>query len=176
MTDKFPNIEAYTFLSKKTNEGIGYRSESIDAADVPNDLKGFRTLFSAVHHFKPEQVKAILKNAVDNQTAIGFFDGGDKSIMAILGLIIIHPIAFALCTPYFKPFKVSRLIFTYLIPLIPLYTIWDGVVSILRMYKPKELQQMAESLGAEHYVWTSGKTRNRFGVRATYLIGYPMVQ
>jgi hypothetical protein len=173
LTDKFPNIKTYDFLKEKTNDGINYVSISTDAANVSKDLKGFRTMFSAVHHFQPEQVKSVLKNAVENRAAIGFFDGGEKSIFAILGLIIIHPIAFLIFTPLFKPFKISRLLFTYIIPLIPIYTIWDGVVSILRMYKPTELRQIAESLDAKNYIWTSGKTKNRFGIRATYLIGYP---
>jgi hypothetical protein len=130
-------------------------------------------MFSAVHHFEPEQIKSVLKNAIENRAAIGFFDGGEKSIFAILGLKIVHPIAFLLFTPFFKPFKLSRLFFTYVLPLIPIYTVWDGVVSILRMYKPEELRQIAESLNAENYIWKSGKTKNRFGIRATYLIGYP---
>ena len=91
----------------------------------------------------------------------------------MLGLIIIHPIGFLIFTPFFKPFKFSRLFFTYIIPLIPIYTVWDGVVSILKMYKPTELRQLAESIQTESYVWTSGQTKNRFGIRATYLIGYP---
>lgn len=174
LTDKFPNIKAYDFLKEKTNGGINYISVSTDATNVPEDLKGFRTMFSAVHHFQPEQIKSILKNAIENHAAIGFFDGGEKSIFAILGLIIVHPIAFLLFTPFFKPFKFSRLFFTYILPLIPIYTVWDGVVSILRMYEPEELRQLAEDLKADNYIWTSGKTKNRFGIRATYLIGYPI--
>lgn len=173
LTDKFPNVKTYDLLKEKTKHGINYSSVSIDAANVPKDLEGFRTMFSAVHHFQPEQVKEFLKNAVENRVAIGFFDGGEKSIFAILGLMIIHPISFFIFTPFFKPFKFSRLFFTYIIPLIPIYTVWDGVISILRMYKPEELRQIAESLSAENYNWTSGKTKNRFGIRATYLIGYP---
>lgn len=173
LTDKFPNIQAYEFLKNKTRGGINYEPVSIDAAHVPKDLKGFRTMFSAVHHFQPEQVKHILQDAVANGAGIGFFDGGEKSIFAILGLLIIHPIAFLIFTPFFKPFKISRLFFTYILPLIPIYTVWDGVVSILRMYEPQELQQIAESLQTENYIWISGKTKNRFGIRATYLIGYP---
>lgn len=173
LTDKFPNIEAYEFLKNKTNDGIEYLSNSTDAANVPKDLKGFRTMFSAVHHFQPDQVKGVLKNAIESRAAIGLFDGGEKSVFAMLGLIIIHPIGFLIFTPFFKPFKFSRLFFTYIIPLIPIYTVWDGVVSILKMYKPTELRQLAESIETESYVWTSGKTKNRFGIRATYLIGYP---
>lgn len=173
LTDKFPNIKAFLFLKEKTRGGIDYYPGAVDAAHVPGELRGVRTIFSAIHHFKPDQVKSIIQDAVDHRAAIAIFDGGEKNIFAILGLLIIHPIAFLLCTPFFKPFKISRLFFTYILPLIPLYTIWDGIVSILRLYPPGALQKIAETVDREQYVWKSGKKRNRFGIRITYLIGYP---
>ena len=173
LTDKYPNIPTYQLIKERTNHQIDYSDLSVDVFHVPEDLCGFRVLFSAIHHFKPHQVKEILEDAVQSNAPIAFFDGGEKGMLAVLGLLVIHPIAFLIFTPFFKPFKLSRLLFTYIIPLIPLYTIWDGVVSVLRMYKPNELQEIAESLNAENYVWKSGKTKNRFGIRAAYLVGYP---
>ena len=173
LTDKFPNIEAYKHLQNKTNGKIGFDARSVDAASVPADLKGTRTMFSAIHHFQPGQVRSILKNAVDNNASIAIFDGGDKSIFSILGILVIHPIAFLLFTPFFKPFKFSRLFFTYILPLIPLYTIWDGCVSILRLYKPKELLKIASEVSGT-YKWTAGKTTSKFGLHASYLIGTPV--
>jgi len=130
-------------------------------------------MFSAYHHFKPDAAKAILKNAVDNNAGIAIFDGGNKDLLMILGIIIIHPIAFFFLTPFFKPFRFSRLLFTYLIPLIPLCTVWDGIVSILRLYTPKDLYQLTRHLDAEHYTWRSGKVKNKLGMKIAYLIGYP---
>lgn len=173
LSDKYPNLQAYELLNQRTGGGITYVSTPVDAAHVPPDLKGLRTLFSAVHHFKPDQVTAILKNAVDQRAPIALFDGGEKGILPMLGLLLFNSLAFLILTPFFKPFTFSRLFFTYLVPLIPLYTLWDGLVSLLRMYEPEELKKMADSLKADNYVWLSGKTRNRFGVRASYLIGYP---
>jgi hypothetical protein len=172
LTDKYPNQKAFEYLKEKSNGRIDYCDFPVDVFRVPEALKGLRVLFSAVHHFRPAQVKEILQNAVAAKTPVAFFDGGEKGIPAILGLLIIHPIAFLLCTPFFRPFKLSRIFFTYIVPLIPLYTIWDGIVSVLRMYTPKELRQIAESV-TDDYVWLHGKTKNRFGIKATYLIGYP---
>jgi hypothetical protein len=87
--------------------------------------------------------------------------------------LIIHPIAFLLFTPFFKPFKFSRLLFTYIIPLIPLYTIWDGCVSIMRLYRPKELLKIADGVSPKTYRWAAGRTKSRFGLHASYLIGTP---
>lgn len=173
LTDKFPNIEAYEYLENKTDHEIKFDTRSVDAANVPADLKGIRTMFSAIHHFKPAQVRSILQNAVDNNVPIAIFDGGDKSIFAILGILIIHPIVFLFFTPFFKPFKFSRLFFTYIIPLIPLYTIWDGCVSIIRLYKPEELLKIANGVSSGTYKWKAGKTKSKFGLHASYLVGIP---
>ena len=172
LTDKFPNSAAYELIKDRSNGSIDYCPDPVDVFDVPPKLQGFRVLFSAVHHFKPYQVKAILQDAVNTKTPIAFFDGGEKNVLAVLGLMIIHPLVFFFCTPLFKPFKLSRLFFTYLVPLIPLYTIWDGVVSILRMYRPEELAAIAATVDSRSYTWKYGKTRNRFGIKSTYLIGY----
>lgn len=173
LTDKFPNYETYKHLNIETNGGIDFVSQPVDVFDVPKDLKGFRVLFSAVHHFRPKQIKTILSNAVESNAPIGFFDGGEKSLFVILGMMIFHPIAMFLFTPFFKPFRWSTLFFTYIIPLIPLYTVWDGCVSVLRMYTPKEFLKITEEIGADNYVWKAGKVKNRFGIKASYLIGYP---
>lgn len=175
LTDKFPNSEAYAHISRNTANSIYGMEEPVDAMDVPACVGGVRVMFSAVHHFRPDGVKAVLKNAVDSNKAIALFDGGDKNIFSILGILLLHPIVFLLLTPFFKPFKLSRLLFTYIVPLIPLYTIWDGCVSILRLYKPQELMSIANDIGADHYAWQCGKLKNKWGLHVTYLTGIPKI-
>ena len=132
-----------------------------------------RTIFSGFHHFDPDFAKSVLKNAVDSRSGICIFDGGNKSIWMILGAVFIHPILFFIFTPFFRPFRFSRILFTYLIPLIPLCTMWDGVVSILRLYGPSELLVFANETNDTSYVWRSGYVKSRFGLSVSYLIGFP---
>lgn len=172
LTDKFPNTKTYELIKQRTNGKIDFLEESVDIFTIPANLNGLHVMFSAIHHFKPEHVRDILQNAVKSGKPICLFDGGEKGLIPILGLLIIHPIAFVLFTPFFKPFKISRLFFTYVLPLIPLYTIWDGVVSIIRMYTPSDFKQIVNTLENNNYIWEFGKTKNRFGIKATYLIGY----
>jgi len=94
----------------------------------------------------------------------------------ILLLIIVHPILLFLCTPFFRPFRISRLLFTYLIPIIPFCTIWDGIFSIFRLYNPDEMLQMAMKADINGYSWKSGKVRNKYGMSIAYLIGYPEIE
>jgi hypothetical protein len=59
------------------------------------------------------------------------------------------------------------------IPIVPIATIWDGLVSILRMYTPKEMLKMASETGAENYEWTAGEIKGKFANIVMYISGYP---
>lgn len=172
LSDKFPNTNAFEYIKSKTLGNVDYIPSPVDAGNVPNTIKGLRTMFSAVHHFSPGTIKSFIRNSSENNAPIALFDGGDRNPLVILGIILFHPIAFILCTPFFRPFRWSRLMFTYLIPLIPLTTIWDGCISILRLYKPQELFQLAIQT-APGYNWEAGKVKNRLGMNVTYIIGIP---
>ncbi len=173
LTDKFPNVEAYRLLKQESNGNIDFANNSVDAMNVPPGLTGLRTIFSAFHHFNKDQARSVLQDAVKARQPIAVFDGGDKNIFTVLGIIIFHPIVFFLFTPFFRPFRFSRIIFTYLIPLIPLCTIWDGVVSIIRLYKPADLLIIADPINDHSFTWKAGNLKNKFGMKVTYLLGYP---
>lgn len=173
LSDLFPNLIVYKQLKHQTNGGISYISSPVDASNVPSELNGIRTIFSGFHHFEPQRAMAVLENAVHAKKAIGIFDGGNRSLWMVALLIIAHPVLLFLCTPFFRPFRISRLIFTYLIPVIPFCTLWDGIVSILRFYQPEEMLQMARATESGNYTWISGKVKNKWGLSITYLVGYP---
>src|SRR2546422_6427005 len=51
-----------------------FRSEPVDATQVPGDLHGFRTIFTAFHHFRPAQARAVVADAVAKGEGIGVFE------------------------------------------------------------------------------------------------------
>ncbi|MEO8900970.1 MAG: class I SAM-dependent methyltransferase, partial [Polyangiaceae bacterium] len=68
----------------------------------------------------------------------------------------------------------SRLLLTYVVPVVPLCTWWDGVVSCLRAYSPEELQRLVASLPENNYVWDIGRLPVPGAPTSLiYLIGYP---
>jgi hypothetical protein len=78
-------------------------------------------------------------------------------------------------TPRIRPFRWSRLLWTYLIPIIPLVLLFDGVVSCLRTYRPQELREIVDKLSCSQYRWEIGELAGR-RAPVTYLIGCPKVQ
>jgi len=174
LSDKYPNIEPYEQLKKKSYGGLDYTKEPIDALHVPGNLKGIRTIFSAFHHFNPEQAKSILEDAVINKTPICIFEGAGKRVLDFMGILLFHSIIFIIVTPFIKPFKFSRLFLTYIIPVVSVTTIWDGLVSILRMYTQKDMLKLTKEIKqSENYEWKAEQINGKFGNRLMYMVGFP---
>lgn len=173
LTDLFPNKPAYKFIQQQSSGRITFIDEPVNAANVNPSLNGVRTIFSAFHHFDPDTARQVMHDAVKARQGIGIFDGGDRNLLFAIAIVLLHPIAFVLLTPLFTPFKWSRLLLTYIIPVIPFCTVWDGVVSVMRLYQPHQLLEIAKSAENQHYTWRSGKVKNGYGMRITYLVGYP---
>jgi hypothetical protein len=171
LSDKYPNIEAFEKIKNITAGSIDYIKEPVDVMNVSDTNGRIRTIFSAFHHFEPGNAKAILKDAVDDNVPIAIFEGASKDIKNFLGILLFTPVICLLVTPFMKPFRFSRLVFTYLIPLIPLATLWDGLVSLLRIYNEKEMLAMANEVTQNGYIWKAGKSKGKLGNDVLYLTG-----
>lgn len=174
LTDKFPNIEAFRQAAALSDGAIEFAAESVDATKVPDEMRGFRTLFSSFHHFSPKQARAILSDAVRQNQGIGVFEATHRSALAIL-LMFITPFLALIFTPFIRPFRLSRLLWTYLVPIVPLIILFDGIVSCLRTYTPAELKILsAEASSGTQYQWEIGEQRGEGQpLPVTYLLGYP---
>ena len=172
LTDLYPNKNRWTELENQSSQ-ISFYPEPINALNVPEDCNGVRTMFSALHHFKPPQVRALLADAMSKNESVAFFDAGTTSVLNIFGVVLLEPITFLLLTPFFKPFRWSRLFYTYMIPLIILCTIWDGSISVLRFYTKRELEDVVTGLPGNNYIWKVGSVKNKLGIPVHYIIGHP---
>ena len=175
LTDKFPNLPAFEQLERE-HGGIEGHAQSVDATAVPNELKGFRTVFNAFHHFKPDDARAVLQSAVSARQPIGVFEIPERTIPIVIATMLFVPIIVLAVTPFMRPFRWERLLFTYPIPLVPLTCFWDGFVSQLRAYTPDELRGLATSLGDVWYEWSAGKVSvsGSGPPNLTYLVGIPV--
>ena len=131
LTDKFPNIAAFSRLAARHPEGISYRPDSVDATDVPRELAGLRTVFNAFHHFDPQAARSVLESAVGARQPIGIYEIPERRLLMMVPFLFT-PFYVALATPFIRPFRWERLLFTYVIPLIPLTCWWDGLISAWR--------------------------------------------
>jgi len=173
LTDKYPNLRALKNAGK-TSENITYYPSAVDAMKVPSELKGLRTMFTSFHHFSPDEARAVLQNAVDAGEGIGIFEITRRAPLTI-GLMFPWALMTLVCTPWIRPFRWSRLFWTYLIPIISMVFLFDGVVSCLRTYRPPELREIVDKLTAGDYQWEIGEDSSG-RTPITYLIGYPQAR
>ena len=159
LTDLFPH------------RGASLYHVPVDARAVPAGLKGFRTLFTSFHHFRPAEARAILADAVGQRQGIAVFEVARRAPLDI-GLVALTWLAVLAATPFVRPFRWSRLFWTYLPPVLPLVGTFDGVVSCLRWYSPAELRELVH--GLDTFEWEIGVTRSGWSpLHMTYLIGVP---
>lgn len=169
LTDYYPNISAFEF-TKKQADNFDFLEKPVDARNVPIGLKGLRTQFLSLHHFREDDAKQILQNAINTNSSIAIFEAQERSIPSILAMLL-SPVSVLLTTPFIRPFKPGRIIFTYIIPVVPLVVLWDGIVSSFRTYSVKEMNELVNKLNdRDKYNWDIGKVKSGPGV-ILYLLG-----
>lgn len=172
LTDRYPNLEALRRVRDESGGRLGFHPEPVDALRIPPELDGFRTLFSGFHHFRPVDARAILADAVRSRQGIAVFETTERTPLAV-ALTALSPLFVLLLTPFIRPFRWSRLLWTYLVPVVPPFVLFDGVVSCLRTYTPAELRELVEPFAGDGYTWEIGEERGPGPIPVTYLIGYP---
>lgn len=170
LTDYYPNIPAFKYTQEQS-DNFSYANESVDARDVPRVLKGLRTQFLSLHHFRPDDARQILQNAVDSNSGIAIFEAQERSLPSLLAMLF-SPITVLLTTPFIRPFKFGRILFTY-IPIVPLFVLWDGLVSSLRTYSVKEMEGLINQVAhKDRFDWEVKRVKSGPGV-ILYLVGTP---
>jgi hypothetical protein len=172
LTDYFPHVGAFEALQRRDPELFSFRTEQVNALDVPADLVGLRTQFLSFHHFRPEQAQQILQNAVDASAPIMIVEVTERSVKQVVQFALSWLFVFFV-TPFIKPFSLGRLFFTYIIPIMPWFISWDGIASAFRTYKQEEVEAMTQRLErAEGYRWEIGWHGE--GMRRVFVaLGYP---
>jgi hypothetical protein len=177
LTDLHPTPEAVLSSGALPDGNVEYVAEPVDAAAVPEHLQGMRTLFEGFHHFRPEAARRVLLSAVAAGAPIGVFEVAIPRTLALLlapALALMTVLAYLLVTPTFRPRSLTRLLWTYPLPVVPLATSWDGIVSFLRVYSPDQLRALVASIPSPDYVWEIGEMALAGPVvRLVYLLGYP---
>jgi hypothetical protein len=170
LTDIYPDKN---LAGKVYSNGVHYLAEPVDATKVPPNLKGIRTMICSFHHMKPDIARNILVNAKENKQPICIFEISDNSFPIFLWWIAL-PLNFLtsfIITLFARPLTWQQILFTYLIPVIPLAFAWDGAVSNARTYTLKDLDILLEGLSSDDYRWEKGTIKGKS--KKLYVLGLP---
>lgn len=173
LTDLYPNVEAMK-RREKANPAIRAITQPVNAMDVPVELKGFRLMCNSFHHFDPESAKKVLGDAVAKNQGIAVIEFVSRSVFGLVQVVFGVMILMFFLTPFVRPFSFGRLFFTYVIPLVPIFSLWDGVASCFRVYSPDEMEVLIQKYRDTNFRWELGYLLVGKGPASVrYLIGFP---
>lgn len=162
-------FETVAHLIDKNNERI-----NVDPKNFKANEKGLYLSVNSFHLFTSDEAKEILERVSNFGQPIVVVEGNNDSLWQVFGMTIIVPLTVILTAPFVKPFRIERIIFTYLIPILPIVTFFDGFMALFKLYSPSDLDQMTTAIKSEGYYWRSGKLENGRGGKIIYLLGYPL--
>lgn len=171
LSDLYPNRSALE-AAAASDERIRVAPGPVDAMAAPAEFDAVRTQFLSLHHFRPEGVVRILRNALERGVPIALFEAQKRDVPHLIQFAL-SPVAVLLLTPTIRPVRALRLLFTYLIPVVPICVFWDGVVSVLRTYTLPEMLELASRADPDgRYRWEVGENGGR-GPTMTWMAGAP---
>ena len=172
VSDLFPNHESFEDITQQDGLSIESVSESVNALDVDTTIEhDTRTIINSFHHFTPDMAEAILDDTVEKKKSIFIYEGFRRDPM---GLAPTGPwMTLALLTnPWIaQRSRLFKIIFSFLIPIIPLIAMWDGFVSTLRVHTQEDLMGMTSKW--PHYEWRYSEHPYANGGRAVIFSGTP---
>ncbi|MEX0275247.1 MAG: hypothetical protein AB3N16_12805 [Flavobacteriaceae bacterium] len=182
LTDKYPDPMVVQRTNTDNNGWVRYKRERLDAEDLALAPKGLKTMMNSFHHMEPTKAQNILASAQKSHNAIYIYEmAGGKVKVPFWAWVFLLPLSLTLLmvmvlfmTPFVSPLTWQQVVFTYLIPIIPITYAWDGQASLPRMYTFADLEAILPEKTA-HYQWEYGNVTNENGKKmGIFLKGCPM--
>ena len=177
LTDLYPNEKV--MMKFNDNDSISYHPSSVDATNIASAPKGLKTMVNSFHHMRPENARKILESALQNNQPLLIYELGENRfplliwwLMLPISLVILM-IMVLFMTPFVRPLSWQQIVFTYLIPIIPVVYAWDGQASLPRIYSLDDLELLLKDLHSENYSWTKGHAKKNNKKQGIYLMGLP---
>jgi len=174
LSDLYPDLSTASKINTK-DDSTHYYQQPVDATRVPGELAGIRTLICSFHHLDPTAAKKVLLNATQSNQPILIYEISDNSFPKWLWWLAfpINIITVIILTLGVRPLHIGHIVFTYLIPILPLIIAWDGAVSNARTYTLQDLETLLSDIPHNGYHWEKGTIAGKGGAKL-YLMGYPL--
>ena len=138
-------------------------------------------MINSFHHMRPAEARKILESAAMDRQALLIYEMGKNNIPLVIWWLLL-PISLPILiimvffmTPFVKPLSWRQIVFTYLIPIIPICYAWDGQASLPRMYTLSDMKELLKGLESENYQWEMGDVKKENNKNmGTFVLGYPI--
>ena len=172
LADLHPQASAWERVKRAAPGNIDYVPESVDATRIPPELtRGrARAIINAFHHFPPELAQRIVDDAIAQRAPLFISEAFDRNPVRFASFAPVG-IPAVLANPLLTPEpSFGKVAVTWLSPLLLAASVWDGVVSTLRIYEESDLRRM---VAGSAYRWSYGRYAYKPWGRGYYFYGVP---
>jgi hypothetical protein len=178
LTDLHPSF-LKTFPEGYASANVVLRTQPLDVLGTErrwmNEASGF-TMYNAFHHFSAHQQKMIVSQLIQAEKPFFFVEILQPNLWSFLQILLTTTLGQFILGPFIRPFRWSRLLFTYLLPVNLLTITFDGLVSVFRSQSKEEYQRRISSLATEEYEIKIYNKQSAFGTQLTIIEGVPIQQ
>jgi hypothetical protein len=181
LTDLHPNPDFVKKINNKNIPYLKYQKEPLDATRLESAPEGLKTMVNSFHHLPPEKARSVLRSARESRQPLLIYEMAENKVPTLLWwlllpLSLIILIVMSLFMTFaVRPMRWQQLLFTYLIPIIPIFYAWDGQVSMIRMYTFNDFEELLEGIKGEGYKWEMGQAKKENGKNlGYYVLGTPV--
>jgi hypothetical protein len=177
LTDLHPRIGAWSALKDENPQTIDFAPISVDATRIPHALSDGRTraLINVLHHFTPELAAAILEDAVRGGHGVFVVEGFERDPRGFASFALAGLPALMLNPVLSRHHRLAKMALTWLTPAALAMSVWDGVVSTLRIHSEADLRAMVAPFGGA-WRWEYGTYEFFPGGKGSYFYGVPRVR
>ncbi|MTI32277.1 hypothetical protein [Xanthovirga aplysinae] len=179
LTDLHPNKKFIDQFNGKNQDYISYSETPLDAKNLSQAPKGMKTMINSFHHMPPFVAREILRTAQENKQAVLIYEMGENVVPVIIwGLLLpitlpIVALTAILFVPFVKPLNWKDILFTWFIPVVPLFYAWDGQASAPRIYTFKDIEELLPEKN-DGYKWEVKHALKKNGKKqGYYILGLP---
>ena len=180
LTDLHPNSKFVQSFNEEKRDNISYCTFPLDASNLAKTPKGLKMMVNSFHHMPPNIARKILSTAQSNNQPILIYEMGEN-ILPIWVWVLTLPLGLPivaltsiLMLPFIKPLKFTDILFTWIIPLIPIFYAWDGQASSPRTYTLEDINEELLPKVENNYIWEIKHAKKRNGKKlGYYILGIP---
>ncbi|KAK4635074.1 hypothetical protein CLAFUW4_00555 [Fulvia fulva] len=162
LTDLSPNLDAWITLSAKS-DNLSFVPQSVDAAKPAFSIisattngdkdaalkqgyesdgrKVLRTYCAAFHHFNDEMATGVLKSTMQTSDAFAVIELQERTFLSLALVLLEALIMYCLAVFWFWN-DGTHLFSTYIMPILPVTQILDGIVTCLRTRTFEEILRL----------------------------------
>ncbi len=135
ISDLYPMISVMTATCERYPQLLTMIPDSVDMCNPPETpAHNMRMVLSAFHHFDTESVRRFLVDAQEQGVAVFIAEPFTNSLKAFFPLFLHGFTSLAWNGLFSLKSRVLKFLFTFIVPLIPMCLLWDGLISMIRMY------------------------------------------